>query len=374
MNPKFGVCHIYPFYFKDLSKFNPHNNCFLGGGDRFVFEVGRAMAEKINTKLIILGKERRSFWYEKLLVEIYPAFNYFRKINGNSNPICISFIKELNYFDIIHLHGLRKDANIFAAIFSKLRDKKVLVTDYGWNGFCFGRIKILEHLIDGFLVLTEFEKKEFKKYLKPIFLIYGGVDTEKFTFYSKEKKVNRVLFVGRIMPHKGINYLIEAIDKNVELHIVGRVGDKKYFNFLKTLAKGKNVNFLLDIDDERLIREYHEAVVVVLPSVYRDVYGKFYPKPELFGLVLVEAMASGTPVIATDVGALPDVVEDGRTGFIVPPNNSSALREKINFFIQNPKKSIEMGLKGRELVLKKFTWEKVANRCINAYLKIVKRK
>jgi glycosyltransferase involved in cell wall biosynthesis len=101
--------------------------------------------------------------------------------------------------------------------------------------------------------------------------------------------------------------------------------------------------------------------------VYRDCYGKFYPKPELFGLVLAEAMACGTPVIATNVAALPQVVKNGVNGLLVPPNDPSAIREKILQLMGDSNLASELGKNGRKIVENNFTWSKVAERCLSAY-------
>jgi glycosyltransferase involved in cell wall biosynthesis len=72
-------------------------------------------------------------------------------------------------------------------------------------------------------------------------------------------------------------------------------------------------------------------------------------------------------VILTDVASLPEIVEDGVTGFLVPPNNPEAIREKLQFLFDNPGTADEMGRRGREKVLSKFTWELTAQRCLHAY-------
>jgi len=72
-------------------------------------------------------------------------------------------------------------------------------------------------------------------------------------------------------------------------------------------------------------------------------------------------------VICTDVGAMPEFVQEGITGFVVPPNDPKSLGERIAFLAKNPEAARRMGLKGRELVFKEYTWEAVAGRCIAAY-------
>jgi starch synthase len=127
------------------------------------------------------------------------------------------------------------------------------------------------------------------------------------------------------------------------------------------------VRFIFDADDAQLVEEYSSALVTVLPSVYTDLFGEHRAAPELLGLTLLESMACETPVIATTVGGLPEVVEDGVTGFLVPPNDSQALADKIQWLVANPNRAREMGERGRRRVLEKFTWEAVARRCLDCY-------
>jgi starch synthase len=150
------------------------------------------------------------------------------------------------------------------------------------------------------------------------------------------------------------------------LRIVGRPYDAPYYEELRRRAAGKNVEFRTDIGETDLVREYATAQVTVVPSVYTDAQGHS-TSGELFGLVALESMACGTPVIASRCGGLPEVVEDGVTGFVVPPNDSRALGERIRFVLERPDVARAMGEAGRERVLREFTWDRVASRCLEAY-------
>ena len=101
--------------------------------------------------------------------------------------------------------------------------------------------------------------------------------------------------------------------------------------------------------------------------MYVDRYGVEDRVPELLGLVLLEAMACGAPAICTNVASMPEVVVDGVTGFIVPPNDVEALRERLVWIRDHPERAREMGIAGRQRVLNGFTWRAVAERCLAAY-------
>ena len=106
---------------------------------------------------------------------------------------------------------------------------------------------------------------------------------------------------------------------------------------------------------------------MVLPSVYRDLYGGETRVPELLGQTLLEGMACDTPAICTAVASMPEVVVDGVTGFVVPPNNPAALREKLCWLRDHPAEAAAMGRAARQHVLEKFTWPAVVRRCLEHY-------
>src|SRR5262249_25532314 len=157
----------------------------------------------------------------------------------------------------------------------------------------------------------------------------GGVDTEKFSPDPAVPREPVVLFVGRLVPHKGVNYLIEALPDGLTLEVIGRPYDAGFAAELRRLAAGRAVRFRADCDDAEVVRACRRALCVVLPSVYRSPAGGETPVPELLGQTLLEGMACRTPVVCTAVASLPEVVADGVTGFVVAPNDPAALGAKL---------------------------------------------
>jgi glycosyltransferase involved in cell wall biosynthesis len=169
------------------------------------------------------------------------------------------------------------------------------------------------------------------------------------------------------MPHKGIDVLITALPEDLDLEIIGQPYDDRYFRDLKRLAMAKRVIFRHDCTDEDLVRAYQRAMCVVLPSVYKTMYGDAGVVPELLGQTLLEGMACEAPVICTNVASLPEVVQDGVTGFVVPPNDPAALRERIIWLAQHSDQGRTIGLLARSRVLEVFTWPAVVRRCLDIY-------
>ena len=88
---------------------------------------------------------------------------------------------------------------------------------------------------------------------------------------------------------------------------------------------------------------------------------------ETFGLPILEAMACATPVICTRVASMPEIVEDGRTGFVVEAGDRDGLRKRLRWMAENPAAAQQMGATAREVVLKRFQWRHVVRRCLEAY-------
>ena len=133
------------------------------------------------------------------------------------------------------------------------------------------------------------------------------------------------------------------------------------------LAAGKAVTFRHSCNDQELVAAYQNALCVVLPSVYKDMYGAETRVPELLGQTLLEGMACGIPAICTDVASMPEIVQDGVNGFVVPPNNPAAIADKLRWLRAHPVQRRAMGAAARKRVLETFTWPRVVERCMEIY-------
>ncbi len=352
------VVHISPCYFSDRS--------YIGGGERYAMSLAEAMSEQIETVFVTFGDVRDTFMQGRLRVEVYPAIE---TINGVPfDPLSYGFLRELKSADVVHCHQYKTVVTNLAILACAALRKRVFVTDLGGASCHFAdTIPIADH-VDAFLHISAFGAKMLTQTrAERAQVIYGGVDARFLEEKANGERERKALFVGRLLPHKGINYLIEGMSGDTPLEVIGRPYSSDYFDLLRQLAEGKQVRFNTNASDEDLINAYRHATVTVLPSVYEDVYGTQQPMPELLGLVLLESMACGTPVICTDVGGMPEYVAHGVTGFIVPPNDPAALGERVSYLLDNPDIAMSMGRKGREGVLAEFTWKAVAERCLRAY-------
>ncbi len=207
---------------------------------------------------------------------------------------------------------------------------------------------------------------------KQIRVIPGGVDLSNFPeemdTEGVEKKFNLkgqklVLFSGKLTKYKGVRYLIQAARNiNATVGIVGDGPERKNLRNLVRELKLKNVRFLGFIDNDDLIKLYYRADICVVPSIW----------DEPLGLVVLEAMATKTPVVVTRKGGLPLAVKDGVNGLFIRPRNSKEIVEKVNILLSDDKLRKRMGEKARRTILERFTWEKVARKYESIYYKFRK--
>jgi len=190
-----------------------------------------------------------------------------------------------------------------------------------------------------------------------------GVDQNRFFPMGLQRIPNSLFFLGRLESRKGIDFLIKAIPKvkavlsDIQLYIGGDGILRPYLeNFIEKNHLDNHVHLLGTIDDRAVNGWYNKVSVVVVPSVF-----------EGFGLTAIEAMACGTPVIATDVDALRDVVEDGFNGLLVPYNDVQALSDKIICMLKNRSEQSKFSINGREKVKTLYNWNKISQDILKVY-------
>jgi len=359
MTKPFHVLHI-------VSALFGANEGIAGGAERYVFELARHMAEEVPTTLVSFGEKPGRETVGRLSIRIIGDPWYVR--GQRANPIARSLFSELRGADIVHCHQQHVLASSLVALACRLSRRRVFVSELGGGGWDISAYLSTDRWYDGHLHISEYSRKVHGQAKKPwAHVILGGVDTGKFSPDESVARQPRVLFVGRILPHKGIDDLIKALPPELALDIIGQPYDRRYMQDLRKLAEGKKVSFIHDCDDKTLVQAYRRALCVVLPSVYKNIYGEETLVPELLGQTLLEGMACGAPAICTDVASMPEVVDDRVTGFIVPPNDAAALGQKLNWLFKHPTEARAMGEAARRRVLEKFTWPMVVRRCLEIY-------
>lgn len=223
------------------------------------------------------------------------------------------------------------------------------------------------------LVLINDMKDCLKKYnIKEVFVIGNGIDYEKFSKHQKQKNgflSHKIIFVGNLKPVKGLNYLIEAISvvknkfSDVELIIAGDGPEKKNLQELsKNLNLQNSIKFLGRIENEKVAEYMSVADLFVLPSL-----------SEGFPMVLLEAMAVGLPIVATEIRGVPEIVKNGESGFLAEPKNSHNLAQKIIFMLEN-KELMQKISEHNKKTAKEYSWQNVAQNLNAIYYGVVNKK
>jgi len=290
-----------------------------------------------------------------------------------ANPVAPRLVAALARANVVHTHHMRSLPSRWAAVAARLRRQATATTDHGLQGGTWGGL--LPRLFDAFLTVSAYSARELGAPPARTRVIFGGADPERFRPDPAQAR-DGVLFVGRLTPHKGVDRLLEALPAGARLHVVGSAGhdprppERDYPHLLRQLAAGRDVHFAGTATEADLPGWYRSAVVLALPSVERTRYGQPVRVSELLGLALIEAMASGTPVVASRVGGVPEVVQDGLTGFLVPPGDVPALREALERLVRDRRLAERLGTNARALVLERFTWRACAERCLAAYAEL----
>lgn len=354
------ILHIAPAQFGEAG--------IIGGAERYAQELATQMAEQAPTTFAVFGDQSEERQVGRLRMRVLGPARYVR--GQRSNPITASLWSEIRQADVVHCHQQHVVASTLASMACRFTGRKVFVSDLGGGGWDVSSYVSTDRWYHGHLHISQYSRAVSGHQGKPwAHVIYGGVNTEKFSPSSSVSKDGTVLFVGRLLPHKGIDDLIRAIPPDMTLEIIGRPYNPLYHQDLLKIAENKRVIFRHQCDDMALLDAYRRALCVVLPSVYRTMYGAESNIPELLGQTLLESMACGTPAICTKVASMPEVVRDRVTGFVVPPNDPESLREKLLWLRQHQDEAVAMGQSARRDVLERFTWPAVVGRCLDIYRK-----
>ena len=295
--------------------------------------------------------------------------------------------------DVVHSHGYGAFHTLLHPLVGKLRGRKLVFTlhfhpDFSdWGGSRrLGLRKAFDRWLgplstaaaDDIIVHTAQEKSMAASFgLIPesarVHIVPSGIDIERFSRRPEHGFRERfgigpsekiVLYVGRVAQKKGLEFLLECapivLSRFPEVRFVVAGEDmglgKRMANEARKRGLGDRFLVTGPLDDECLVSAYYSCELLVLPSEY-----------EAFGLVLAEAMACGRPCVASRVGGVPEVVDDGRTGILVPPRDSSSLAEAISTILSDPVQGQKMGEAGRAKAVREYSLERMTDRILAIY-------
>ena len=301
--------------------------------------------------------------------------------------------------DIVHLHNFSQFVPIIRTFNPKV--KIVLHMHCEWltqldRAMIAKRLRAADLIVGCSEYITEKIRRGFPRFAQRCQTVYNGVDVHSFfrenSWSAPKNGVKRLLFVGRNSPEKGLHVLTDAFEKvleyypNAQLKIVGSE-TLPYIEFVVTLsddpkvlnltsfynghylsrlrsrlspALASHISFNGFVPRRQLINHYRDTDLFIFPSVWN----------EPFGVPIIEAMATGLPVVATRVGGIKEIVEGGKTGLLVARDDASALAEAVRYLFSNENLRKSMGKAARNRVIEHFSWDLIVEGLLRQYKSI----
>lgn len=305
------------------------------------------------------------------------------------------YLKNLD-FQILHVH-LPFTSNILVHLDTEIREKMVYTAHVGEEVKRFNLdsevskpfplnifspdLHLMSRVAKGIVLNHRIKLKLREKGLNNVEVVPNGIDTDEFPVDSKEAEIVTKkygltknltgLFVGTITPQKGLKVLLKAINQidrdDILFLLTGDKSiDKDYYEKLVSFVQEKSlenqVKFTGYIPYQDLRALYSSSDFFILPS-----------REEGFPMVLTEAMASGKPLIGSNIGGISMQIKNGWNGYLFEPNNSKELALKIENIAKNPKKIEKMGKNSRRMAEKKFSWNKITDKYLEIYNPLVEK-
>lgn len=346
---KINILHIY-------------QNSKIGGVQQQLLSLLKAYNKEVfNPIFCCLGpKEDMGKEIEKLGIDFIALNN--KRYHKFSLKIIINLYRLMKkkHIHVVRTHKYR--ASLYGRIAAWLAGVPVIITsvhgNYRKDLRPERRIanKILSRITDKIIAVSESIKRDIVKHDKidpsKILVIYNGIDISKFAPSEKFENIREKLlinaddivigFVGRLVPAKGLEYLIEVISylkeefKNIKLLIVG---EGSLLGNLKDKARENGIHDRVIFTGQRrdVPDILHCMDIFVIPSIAEGIPN-----------ALLEAMAMGKPIIATKVGGIPEIIEDGFNGLLVPPRDSGVLAAAIKTLIDNRQLAVKIGQTARD--------------------------
>lgn len=343
---------------------------------------------KLSKKLMEMGHEVEVLSFlnetgEKDGIKIYGVKSHIdiQDIYSIKTPLAVEKIKKAikkSEPDILHVHHRTSSIEFFL---EEIKEKIPMVnTVHSSTGnlslnpketihyFHYKKLsKELKKYSDFVITVSDYNKKKLiengleKEKVKTI---RNGIDVEDFDLTKKEarKKLGIknnekiILFVGRHVKEKGLGYLLKAF-KGIDNARLMVLGEGPLTEFYKNLYSYENVKFYGNVPWENVPYYFCASDVFVMPSIH--------PEPQ--GIVLMEAMASKMPVVATNIGGIPEVVNDCNSGILVEPESKEELKDAIEKLLGNKKLRKKLRKNGYKNVKKKYSWEDVAKKTEKIY-------
>ena len=388
------IAFVYPFplpFGKNVPKLP--GGFKVGGGEVYTFNVAEKLAERGHKITVFTGMFpgiKKNPYVKGNLKIVYLPISIWK--NFAHYAIMPSLYTKLMQedFDIIHSWQFPTAYTSLAGLTAKTKGVPFVVSHVGLTPELSRATKMFSKInkkfVDHLVALTDYGKRYYKNYIpaRKMNAIYPGIDLSLY-YYERSKKIDAkfkgkkvILYTGRLIPSKGVDYVIRALPKIIEevpnaLFVIIGSGHIKQdlIDLAEKLGVEDHIHFTGYVEDDDMRKYYSRADVFVMAPVYKDSWGGHNKEPGGFGLVFAEAMICNTPCVASTVDTIPYWIKENVNGLLAPPNNEKILAQKILKLLKNKKLSSKIVKKSKEIVRAKYTLEKVAQQYEEVYKKVI---
>ena len=389
------VCFISPEYLP-----------LSGGTGAYVYYLSKELMKLGNSACIVTGygesrdvkinNQHHIFFLKSLKAPVVKSFLFAESASRKLNKLRGSFPVDIAHVNLplvpsfavpsgfgktlistIHSTWKGEAEAIRSEPYSRLNSNEKFMVSFNWFLRIFEE-RMLERS-NKIIAVSDFTRRELKQYYKvkqdKIHVIHNGVDTSKFQ-PTKDKRKSKeelgfnpdditVLSVGRLYARKGLFTLIESMPPivrkfgNVKFIIAGKGLSnemKKLVNYAAKLEVKDHIVFTGYFPDKKLPKLYQAADVFAFSTFYENL-----------PFAVLEALSSGLPVVTTNVGGIPEMIDSGRNGFLVQPFNAKEMAAKILYYLEHPAETSEMGFLARKNILERFDWRLIVKKVLKVY-------
>ena len=389
------VCFISPEYLP-----------LSGGTGAYVYYLSNELMKRGNSTYIVTGydesrdmkvnQQHYIFFLKTLKAPVVKSFLFAASASRKLNKIRGSFPVDITHVNLplvpsfavptgfgktlistVHSTWKGEAEAIKGEPYSRLNSNEKFMVSFNWFLRIFEE-KMLERS-NKIIAVSDFTRRELLQYYKvkedKIRVIHNGVDVDKFKPAADKLKAKAevgfnpedkaILSVGRLYARKGLFTLIESMVlvtrkfKNAKFIIAGKGLSnemKKLVSYTTKLGVKDNIVFTGYFPDKKLPRLYQAADIFAFSTFYENL-----------PFAVLEALSTGLPVVTTNVGGIPEMIDNGKNGFLVQPFNSRELADRILYYLEHPTAASEMALLARKTIENQFDWRLIVKKVLKVY-------
>jgi glycosyltransferase involved in cell wall biosynthesis len=395
MDSMANVCFISPEYLP-----------LSGGTGAYVYYLSNELMKLGNSACIVTGysesrdvkinEQHRIFFLKTLKAPVVKSFLFAASASRKLSSLPGSFPVDVTHVNLplvpsfavppnfgktlvstVHSTWKGEAEAIKGEPYSRLNSNEKFMVSFNWF-LRFFEEKMLERS-KRLIAVSDFTRRELKQYYRvneaKIRVIHNGVDVDRFEPASGKRKIKEalgfnsddiaILSVGRLYARKGLFTLIESMPAVVRRFprakfIISGKGQsnemKKLVDHATRLGVNDNIIFTGYFPDSKLPKLYQAADVFAFSTFYENL-----------PFAVLEALSSGLPVVTTNVGGIPEMIDSGKNGFLVQPFNARELSDKILYLLEHPDAASEMAFQARKTILERFDWRLIVQKVLKVY-------